>query len=60
MTLETLNKLKEVFQALDAISDTCDDDQMTLDEKVKEIRLLANGELAELEEMIIKNENSID
>lgn len=56
MTLETLNKLKELFKVLDTISDTCDDNDLTSNEKVEEIRLLANGELAELEEMIIQNE----
>jgi hypothetical protein len=49
-------KLRELFETLDYISDTCDDTELTEDDIISEIRLQVNGELAELEELIIKLE----
>jgi hypothetical protein len=45
---EILEVLMSAFDALDYISDRCD--ELSLDE----IKMTANGELAELEELIIK------
>lgn len=50
--LEIIERLKSVFEALDYISDICDHEKPS----IKEIREQANGELAELEELIIKLE----
>ena len=52
-----LNKLKELFDVLDYISDTCDYSDVTDKGKLECINLVANGELSELEELIIKLEN---
>jgi hypothetical protein len=51
---KTLQVLKSAFDALDYISDTCDDEQQSPSECLSQIRLTANGELAELEELIIE------
>ena len=51
---DILNKIKSAFDALDYISDTCDDEQQSPSECLAQIRLTANGELAELEEMIVE------
>lgn len=54
--LEIIERLKSVFEALDYISDKCDDTELTEDDIIFDIRLSVNGELAELEELIIKLE----
>lgn len=51
-----LKKLKELFEVLDYISDLCDDIDTSTDGILDQIRLTANGELAELEELIIELE----
>lgn len=51
-----LTKLRELFETLDYISDKCDDTELTEDDIIFDIRLSVNGELAELEELIIKLE----
>jgi len=49
-----LNKLKELFDVIDYISDTCDDEEITPSARISMIRITANGELAELEELIVE------
>ena len=51
---EIINVLRSAFDSLDYISDMCDDEQTSPSECLEQIRLTANGELAELEELIIK------
>lgn len=46
--------LQQLFEALDYISDLCDNIEMTTDDIIDEIRLTANGELVELHELLIK------
>jgi hypothetical protein len=55
--MDTLKLLKQVFEALDYISDLCDDTDITTDEILDNIRLTANGELADVEEKIIELQN---
>jgi hypothetical protein len=56
---EILARLKAAFETLDYISDLCERTDLTTEGKIEDIKLQANGELAELEELIIKLENDL-
>lgn len=53
---EIIEKLKSLQDAFENIGDICDETEFTSDDQLDAIRLRANGELAELEQMIIKLE----
>ena len=51
---EILEVLRSAFDALDYISDRCDELSSSPYSYLDDIKMTANGELAELEELIIK------
>jgi hypothetical protein len=51
-TKRIIKVLQSAFLTLDYISDKCDEDNT--DDAISSIRLNANGELAELEELIVE------
>ena len=52
-TKRIIKVLQSAFLTLDYISDMCDDGSM-MSERLNDIKLNANGELAELEELIVE------
>ena len=51
---EVIEVLRSVFDSLDYISDRCDELSSSPYKCLDDIKITANGELAELEELIIK------
>ena len=56
MCFQIRSDLKQLFEMLDYVSDICDDDEITMEGKVDQIKLHTTAELAELEERIVELE----